>query len=61
MHFSGIKSSPLILLLLKHKLLSSHGGFLTVAMESIVSWKWERAFEHVKMTTSLYPRTLARV
>ena len=32
MHFTGTKSLSLILLLLKQKMLSSHGGFLTIAM-----------------------------
>ena len=33
MHFTGTKSSPYILLLLKHKkMLGLHGGFLTIAM-----------------------------
>ena len=43
MHFTGTKSSPQILLLLKHKMLSSHGGFLTITMchqgETILSDK----------------------
>ena len=33
MHFTGIKSFPYVLLLLKHKkMISSYGGFLTNAM-----------------------------
>ena len=41
MHFAGTKSSPLILLLLKYKILSSHGGFLTVAMKLE---QWSQSF-----------------